>query len=296
MEYIRQRSSPQAWMLARFVLPAPRLEEMRSHMDKFDARSPLRLSLLISGASDPAASAETLQFELSSANQFRQDHPARVSIEQIETRLPTDLLDTNVITVRRFLDEVADDLTTTQIGTDTAFLELPLNPFLHQTLPILTGACAAANRESSGERSPRFGIKIRTGGTDASAFPNPSSVAYVIGTCHNAGVPFKATAGLHHPVRHRNDAMGTMMHGFLNVFCAAALTYAHDLDEAVIGEILADDQARSFEFDARELRWRGYSASLTQIRAARSELALSFGSCSVQEPVDDLKALGLLDA
>src|SRR5262249_38876805 len=70
--------------------------------------------------------------------------------------------------------------------------------------------------------------KIRTGGTPADAFPSPADVARFLSACIAARVPFKATAGLHHPVRGEHaltyapDSAVGIMHGFLNVFVAAA--------------------------------------------------------------------------
>ncbi|HYR28329.1 MAG TPA: hypothetical protein VEU30_07670, partial [Thermoanaerobaculia bacterium] len=98
--------------------------------------------------------------------------------------------------------------------------------------------------------------KIRTGGLTADAFPTPESVAAFIRACREAEVPFKATAGLHHPLRcvkpltyEPNAAVGTM-HGFLNVFLAAAMV---DAAEAV----LAETDASAFTFDDDGVTWRG---------------------------------------
>src|SRR6185503_6096765 len=66
--------------------------------------------------------------------------------------------------------------------------------------------------------------KVRTGGVTPEAFPAPGKLAEFISACHGAGVPFKATAGLHHPVRaeypltYEPGCPRGVMHGFLNVF------------------------------------------------------------------------------
>lgn len=100
-------------------------------------------------------------------------------------------------------------------------------------------------------------------------------------------VPFKATAGLHHPLR------SAEMHGFLNVFLAAAFAW-HGAERSLVLDILDDRDARSFAFWDDAASWRGQALSTAQIQNARRDFAHSFGSCSFEEPVADLRALGLL--
>jgi hypothetical protein len=135
--------------------------------------------------------------------------------------------------------------------------------------------------------------KIRTGGVTNDAFPPAAQIAHFINRCAERGVPFKATAGLHHPIRcvkpltYEPDAPTGTMHGFVNVFMAAALPqYA----EAIVME--AD--ARAFEFGDDAASWRGHSVTTDAIAGIRNEFAISFGSCSFEEPVADLKELGWL--
>lgn len=134
--------------------------------------------------------------------------------------------------------------------------------------------------------------KIRTGGITEDAFPSAEAVAAFIRVCKEAGVPFKATAGLHHPLRcvrpltyEPNAAVGTM-HGFVNVFVAAAL-----VDDAE--EILCETDPTAFSFNDEGATWRGRRASVDELKAMR-QFAISFGSCSFEEPIDDLKELGWL--
>lgn len=120
--------------------------------------------------------------------------------------------------------------------------------------------------------------KIRTGGD---AVPSIEHVAAFIRACKSAGVAFKATAGLHHPIRH-----GTM-HGFVNVFIAAAMVEHAD-------EILGEEDASTFAFEDDKVKWRAHEISTEDLAKTRREFALSFGSCSFEEPIDDLKELGWL--
>lgn len=134
--------------------------------------------------------------------------------------------------------------------------------------------------------------KIRTGGITPDAFPAIASVAGFLRACKAKGVAFKATAGLHHPVRcvkpltYEPDAPTGTMHGFLNVFLAAAM-----LDHA--DEILAETDPRAFTFDDQGAWWRGHRAGTMDLVEMRT-FATSFGSCSFEEPIADLRELGWL--
>jgi hypothetical protein len=140
--------------------------------------------------------------------------------------------------------------------------------------------------------------KIRTGGTTADAVPAPADVARFLAACIAAHVPFKATAGLHHPVRGEHaltyapdSPLGTM-HGFLNVFVAAAWL-ASGGDEARAREILEERNPSAFLIDDSGLMWRQHRLGTGQLSQVRASGIASFGSCSFREPLDDLAALGI---
>lgn len=119
--------------------------------------------------------------------------------------------------------------------------------------------------------------KIRTG----PVAPSSAALAGFIVRCVEAGVPFKATAGLHHPLRN------PPAHGFINLAAAAVFP---DSAEAVLDET----DSREFAFVDDWMRWGTHSATVAEIRAARRERFISFGSCSFEEPIADLKELGWL--
>lgn len=130
--------------------------------------------------------------------------------------------------------------------------------------------------------------KIRTGGATADAFPSPAEVAAFIGACVAKGLPFKATAGLHHPVRTESDVEGATEHGFLNVLAATRCALAGDV-EATLAALETTDPA---DIESATATYRGVGADLgaDEVRATFR----SIGSCSVDEPTGYLANLGLL--
>jgi len=122
--------------------------------------------------------------------------------------------------------------------------------------------------------------KIRT------ATPSAESLAEFLCAAAARRLPFKATAGLHHPIR-------TSMHGFLNVFVGATFAWL-GMDRTMLTSLLNETDPTAFDFQNDGLRWRDWRASAAEVAQARREFAHSFGSCSFEEPIDDLRALGLL--
>lgn len=104
----------------------------------------------------------------------------------------------------------------------------------------------------------------------------------------------KCTAGLHHPIRRYDESVKTRMHGFVNVFGAGSLAQANNLTASQVQAILEDEEASHFQFDATGLRWHDLKASTEVIAAVRQSALLSFGSCSFDEPLEDLRTLGWL--
>jgi len=144
-----------------------------------------------------------------------------------------------------------------------------------------------------------FRAKIRTGGVTAAQFPPASHVARFIVACARAGVPFKATAGLHHPVRgvypltYASDSDGGTMYGFLNLFAAAAAALrGASVDE--VRQLLERDDTPTLAIRPDKLSWGATAFEPGEVDAMRDHLAVSFGSCSFEEPLHDLRSLGLL--
>jgi hypothetical protein len=130
------------------------------------------------------------------------------------------------------------------------------------------------------------GAKVRCGGLDAAMFPSAAELAAMITALVAAGVPWKATAGLHHAVRHRDPRTGFDNHGFLNLLVAVSRA----VDGGTEGDVAAALAIDSGSALAAEVRAAGDAVGA---RARRSLVA--YGSCSTSEPIADLDALGLLD-
>ena len=142
-------------------------------------------------------------------------------------------------------------------------------------------------------KQPAFGYKLRTGGVTADAFPNSVQIARALLASTKHHVPIKFTAGLHHPVRQFRDEVKTEMHGFLNVLGAGVLSAEHHWDEAQTIEMLEDQHPNSFEFHDTVFAWRDWEITIDRIKARR-KFVTSFGSCSFDEPREDLRALNVL--
>lgn len=130
--------------------------------------------------------------------------------------------------------------------------------------------------------------KVRTGGLRVEAFPSAIQLARFIAACGRSQMPFKATAGLHHPLYTQQrlpDGTWVAMHGFLNVAIATGLTHYAQLTAFEITHLLQVTSLEDFMpwFDdvlPAEL-WN----DLCQLR---KQFFRSFGSCSFQEPLEGL--------
>jgi hypothetical protein len=122
-----------------------------------------------------------------------------------------------------------------------------------------------------------IGAKVRCGGTSV---PDSRELARFIRACAERGIPFTATAGLHHAVRRNGE------HGFLNLL--AAVVFCEE------ESALEESDAAAFTLDPEGFRWRDRVAAPGELAHARRERLHSIGSCSFFEPVDELEAMGIL--
>lgn len=254
------RSGPRAWMLGRFICPAGRLPELA---ERLDALERWRLSLLLDAAA--------LDVGLEAAASFLERERGRVELEIVEAKLP--------VIDHESVGDLAEWVEGLALGA-VAFLEVVPGPGLE-------GALAAIAEHAAG-------AKLRCGGKTEDLFPSPAGVAGFLDGCRRLGLRCKATAGLHHPFRHTDPETGFLHHGFVNLVGAAVLAREHDLSPERIEAIVADEDPRAFELTGERFRWRDLEASPGAVRDARGSLFFAYGSCSFEEPVEDLLELGIL--
>ena len=288
--YARYRHDSESWMLARFVIPVSRLDDLTAFSNLFTAPEPYQFSVLGTGGDTAEAFLEAFERDLKALDEFHALHSDRVHADVMEVPLPEELLDADIPRLTRFFQAVEQRMIAQGTAKLDIFFEVPLDERTPAITPPILAAMADQNDRQSIPARSVLGFKMRTGG----AYPDPDYVAFAIAQCRDAGVRFKATAGLHHPVRHYDDDIETMMHGFLNVFGAAVLADEHDLDADAIASILREDDPKRFQFTKDEFAWGGLTADPDAIHHVRQHLATSFGSCSFDEPRDDLRELQLI--
>jgi hypothetical protein len=268
--YLAYSRSEYNWILGRLVVSAARLAELEETVVALPAQNgmaQLELSVLL--GPDPSADAERIR-------QFNSRHATlnpqiRTSIESVEAKVSNA---DEALRLHSFFPQETE-----------LYLEFPLSSRLHDLVEAVKGF------------RPR--LKIRTGGETADKIPTPEAVVEFLRFCVSADLPFKATAGLHHAVRsvHRltyePDSPSAMMHGFLNMFMGAAFLRG-GMDAALALDLIKEELSSAFRFDAEGVWWREHRISARDLFRARRDFAISFGSCSFTEPIDDLRSLHLL--
>jgi hypothetical protein len=269
--YADYLQSEEAWMLGRFIVPGSRLAEFEEVADPFLPRGnpvqPWRISIL---------SGQNLAADLNHLADFNYLHATDVNagaavVDTVELKAakPDEIFRAMKLLPR----------------TLASYFEIPITTDPTELVMALAQGGALA--------------KVRTGGVTAGAFPSTADLARFITACADEKVPFKATAGLHHPLRgnyrltDEADSESGMMFGFLNVFLAAAFA-RFGLNEDEVREVLEETSPEVFQFDEAGVNWRAHQLTLQRLDVARNQFAMTYGSCSFEEPVADLKKIGLL--
>ncbi len=257
-------------LLGRFIVPTARLSELSSALGASrlttQAAVPWRLSVIPATASNAEAG------KIREFNQHNANSGSTVTMRIDAVELPVRSTEDVHRAVKEF-------------GKFELFLEPVKNDDPSDVLEAIAAAGAAA--------------KIRTGGTVAGSVPDAETIIRFMAKCFKLGLRFKATAGLHHAIRgvypltYAADAPRDKMYGYLNIFLAAAFM-REDLPNTALYDLLDESAPSSISFDESGARWRDNTVGAQQLRATRDSFALSFGSCSFTEPVEEARQLHLI--
>jgi len=269
-EYVR---SPDEWMLGAFVLPVEQFDAAKQLLSRFDPLHPLRIAALGPRTENAAAFLAALEKADAAIGSLSRHNVDLVSISHFEMLLPHDV-DLALLKEARSI-----------VGDLPVFWEAPPDK-AEQTIALVAEHNSDADVAS-------FGYKMRTGGVTADAFPTSAQIAGALVAPATHQVPIKFTAGLHHPLRQYRDEVRTRMYGFLNVLGAAVLAAEHRWDTHQTSIMLEDENLDSFSFARDFFAWREWKIDIERLQYRRRFVA-SFGSCSFDEPREDLGALGLL--
>lgn len=258
-EYEAARGGPYAWMLGRFVVPASRAAEAAATL------------------AAPAALAVVLDASLEGVAPLRERGVGALEVPLPALKAARDTYDAPIGQFAALRAKLAlDDL--------PAYVEIPRDRRWKESLVSVSRSLARH----------KLHAKLRCGGTTADAFPTCAEVAWFLIAMAEESVAFKATAGLHHPIRRTDPATGFPMHGFVNLLVASLLARAGD--GAAVEEALADEDASAFAFEGAHLRWRSHRFDAAQIAQARRTGFVGYGSCSFAEPIADLTGMRVLEA
>ncbi|WP_048601762.1 hypothetical protein [Rubeoparvulum massiliense] len=273
-------TSEDSWILGPFIIPITKIHELQAYADLYKDHQVLRLSVVGRKSGTEAECLLQLQEDLEQIQYFMNQQQDWVKVETLEVPLPP------IVPSQYLLQKMMDGAKRIGVNLfcEVAFLE---RDDWHQ---YLTNSIEAITHFNATHHEP-LGVKIRTGGIKAEMIPSTKQVAQGISLCSQRKLPLKFTAGLHHPIRMYRDEVHAEMHGFLNIFMASMLAYHYSLDADVIEDIISDERDDHFVIHDDHLAWKELHLTSQEVRALRNQFVRSFGSCSFDEPRDELLEL-----
>jgi len=302
-EYVSQLKSNNSSMLSRFIIHTSKLNDLEQFLPLFSDLDALRLSVLGGGGNSDDDYLNKITGNIADITKFREKHGEKIEIDVIECKMPSNSPS------RKTMVEVTTLLNENGLTHYHEFLKLPeinMNYSTDVDESIWDEEIVPTVELLS--KMKNTGIKLRCGGVVKEAFPTVEQIAAMIQTCVIAEVPMKFTAGLHHPIRHFAEEYDEYMHGFINTFGAGifATTFPkpNNLQEKyrmfiLLSHMIDDQNAENFSFTNNSLIWKvgddrdtEFEIDDEKIKTAREKNMISYGSCSFQEPIDDLSQLG----
>lgn len=294
-KFAAYRQIDQSWMLSHFVCPASILPGVDAYGAVLfaDSTRMWRFSVVCQGGDDLQSFLETLQQDLRGITSFAEQHAKTATVDRLEIKVPSAVLQAGQEPLSELIERSAEMIASTTPGI-TPFYEISAIEDGAEEVYAALEALKKFNDRWSGERYRAAGAKIRTGGAEPRMIPSTKQVAFFISACHKLRLAFKATAGLHHPFSRHDDKLNCQLHGFLSVFVAAVLVDVLGIDLQTSLKIIECGKRGEFNFEQEGFTWGKWKASADQITMARNNFAISFGSCSVIEPIEDLQKFKLL--
>lgn len=290
-EFRRYRDHKNANLLARFVVPIAQLTNVHQEVGEFInvTKSPWVFTVLLNAQQDADSFLESLETDVKAMRKFLDRYrQGEAVVDSCEVVLPQEFVDNpSAQDLVPFLSEVKEILSEMP-GVPRLFFEVP-----YRQTKLLEKISTAFAQHNKHERH-NIAVKLRTGGLTPETVPTPEQVALALVTLKENGLAFKATAGLHQPLRHFDKDVGVDVFGFFNIWFAAAAIYTQPANVGQLVEILQATKSSFFQFASEIAAAGNFRFTLADLAKTRSEFALSFGSCSFAEPIDCLKNLELL--
>ena len=302
-EYISQINSSNSQMLSRFIIHTSKMNDLDEFIPLFKDIGALKLSVLGGGGNSDDEYLNKINQNIVDINNYRGKHGNKIDIDVMECKMPSN--SPSKITMKK----ATASLNENGLTHYHEFAELPPVGMNYSTdiddsswdNEILPTVKLISKLDNAG-------IKLRCGGIIKEAFPSVEQVAAMIQTCVIVGVPMKFTAGLHHPIRHFSEEYDEFMHGFINTFGAGifATTFPKPKNSQekynmfiLLSHMIDEQNAENFSFTNDSMTWKigddrdtQFEIDAEKIENARRKGMISYGSCSFQEPIDDLTQLG----
>jgi hypothetical protein len=256
--YAHYRASSDSWALGRFVVPVARFEEFERALAPHLRGAAWNVS---------AIAGNDFESDRKAVDAFNEVHRGRAIVDSVEVKAGA----------------ISDiDRASAAFSGLAIYFEIASSSDPSELIDVAAKAGGRA--------------KIRTGGVTPASIPAAGEIVRFLRRCIDRGIAFKATAGLHHPVRcdraltYEPGAPVATMHGFLNVFLTTA-AMAGGMSDARAESLLLESDPAQFAADDQSIWWRDVHIGIDQIAQMR-RLAVSFGSCSFEEPIGELREMG----
>lgn len=268
-EYRKARSSRESWVAGRFLCHATRLEALGAILTGTLSTTEDAWDIGVIFDTTPGEAA-------SYAQSFHTEMQPAAVVSAAEAKI----VEPSIASINALLDAI------TSIQPDIApFLEVMPTAPMDEQVALISEALADRHRMGA--------AKLRCGGTTAALFPDAETVASFIVASTDRSLSFKATAGLHQPIRHLDADLGVWRHGFVNILIASAAA-AEGHPQTTVTAIIEETDPVAFSIGTAFATWRDISIPGPAMQRIRSRGFVGYGSCDFFEPIEALRDLSFL--